>query len=85
MEEDLLRFFLAYVSDVNREICVSATHVSTGNRVERNARFFGTKRVSVKRYRIRDKEAKNVSERTDCLRCLFTDTVVDFVVTAMWK
>ena len=45
--------------------------------------FFLPQRVSVKRYGIRDEEAKRVSEPTECLRCSFTDTLVDFVLTAM--
>jgi hypothetical protein len=39
LQEGLLLPPLLYVSDVNREICIPATDVSTGNRVERNARF----------------------------------------------
>jgi hypothetical protein len=31
----------------------------------------------------RDKEAKRVRERAECLRCSFTDAVMDFVLTAM--
>ena len=31
----------------------------------------------------RDKEAKRVSERAECLRCSFTGAVMDFVLRAM--